>query len=178
MNFLAEDNNCIKNRVTGQIISFQNQPSSENDELLMETSYPAFSNKPPSHYHPYQREVFEILSGQLCIRINNKTKILKAGDKIEILPKQKHSMWNASSKQCNVSWKVYPALYTKVFLETLFKLANDGKTDQNGIPDFFTMIYLLKKHQKSFRLSKLGINGIRVLYLMVYPLKRVLKIPV
>lgn len=55
--------NRIENQVTGQIIIFQSQASSKEDALLMETIYPPFSQEPPTHFHPYQREVFNVSFG-------------------------------------------------------------------------------------------------------------------
>lgn len=167
----------IKNQITGQTIAFRNQPSTQDKVLLMESSYPAFSKEPPLHFHPRQREAFKILKGALSVRINGNQRILQEGDEIEILPKQQHAMWNASNAECTVIWEVYPALDTKAFLKKLFELANKGETNLKGVPNMMMAMYLLKKHQDTFRVAKMPISLVYILYYLLYPaiwLKRIL----
>ena len=43
------------------------------------------------HYHKIKDETFFIMSGKIKLKVNNKIKILNAGDSIRIFPNTKHS---------------------------------------------------------------------------------------
>lgn len=161
----------ITNQATGQVIKFIKSNKDANNGLLeMQAVYAAFSDEPPLHYHPIQKEVFKVLAGELTVRMNAEIKIYKKGEGFCIEPGVHHSMWNSGYLDTMVSWKIFPPLQTEAFLNTLTNLANEGKTNKAGIPPLPLMLYLLNRYRNSFRLSKLSKITLSVLYLFFYPL--------
>lgn len=152
---MAYKNKIIRNPVTGQSIRFL-QTSSDTDGALleMESSFAPRSVEPSPHYHPRQQEVFTVLCGRLCVRINGKIKELTKGEQLTIRPYTVHSMWNPNSTQTVVNWKVEPALSTEYFLETGIGLATDGKVNKKGRPPVLQVALLLKQYKTVFRLAR------------------------
>lgn len=160
----------ITNKITGQRIRFIRTAEDTGGELLeMETVYSSFSDEPPIHYHPAQEEFFQVLSGELTVRIDADVKIYRTGAVIHIAPGLRHSMWNSGHLEARVNWKVYPAMDTANFLISLTALANMDRTNKKGIPSLPVMVFLLNKYKTSFRLQKPAMWLIRLLYLVFSP---------
>ena len=152
---MAYKNKSIFNSKTGMGLKFL-QTSKDTKGLLleMEATYQPQSSEPPPHYHPNQEEYFTIISGEMNLRMNGQLTTLKSGD-ILYVPKNKvHSMWNSTSENAIVNWKVMPALGSEYFFETFTGLANDGKTNQNGIPNILQLALLVNRFSKEIRLAK------------------------
>lgn len=161
----------IKNNITGQVIRFIKTGKETNGEFLeIEAVYEAYGLEPPEHYHPEQKEVFEIISGELSVRINSVLKTYTKGDVLHIKPGVKHSMWNGHVNNAIVNWKIYPALNTEEFLTTMTLLANKGLTNDKGVPKLPLMIYLLNKYKASIRLSKISLGVIGSLFFLLKPI--------
>src|SRR5690606_4579885 len=102
----------------------------------------------PDHYHVYQEETFEILSGTLTVLINGKTTKLAAGEK-RTLPKNKpHNHYNNEDLPVSYIHTVTPALDFDYLIENLVGLAADGK-QKNGkfglMQELVTLKYLDSK---------------------------------
>jgi quercetin dioxygenase-like cupin family protein len=166
-NLLSEK---IKNNVTGQTIYFFDSSSNADEVLEMQSTYASLSAEPPMHYHPKQTEIFEVLSGVLTLKVKDEIRVLRVGDGITIPPNTHHAMWNAGAKETLVSWTVYPPLKTKPFLKTMFKLANNGETNREGVPSVLLMIFLLKKYQDTISLVKPNQKMVKLLYFILIPL--------
>lgn len=156
----------ITNQVTGQEIRFL---PSTTTVLEMETTYRPFSPEPPVHYHPFQEEYFQVLSGELTVRLNGEVKIYRQGAVIQVKQREKHSMWNSGFKPVVVKWKVSPGMDTADFLRTMFLLSNEGATNATGAPALPVMLFLLRKYRKVFCLDKPPAILLQLLYALFLP---------
>lgn len=167
--FFISDNYQITNNVTGQVVKFLLSDEDPAGQLEMETLYIPFSAEPPVHYHPYQEEYFQVLEGELTVRLNGEVKIYREGAIIHIKQHVRHSMWNSGFKTALVSWKVMPAMDTENFLRTMTWLSNSGATDTKGVPSLPNMVFLLRKYRKVFRLDKPPQRLLSLLYMLFTP---------
>lgn len=152
---MAHSNKTISNPQTGQQLRFIRTSSDTNGHLLeMEARFRANSIEPAAHYHPRQTEDFKVLSGQLTVKSDGQTKILRQGDTLHIPLNTVHSMWNSSAEETVVNWQVTPALDTEYFFETAFGLASDGKVGSNGMPPLLQTALLSQHFSGIFRLAK------------------------
>ncbi|HKG06622.1 MAG TPA: cupin domain-containing protein [Pedobacter sp.] len=164
----------LHNLKTGQIIRFLQTSEDTNGTMLdMEATYPAGSPEPPVHYHPKQEELFRVISGQINIRINGLVQSYKPGSLIEIKAGDKHSMWNSGSENAVVSWQVWPALETEQFLRIMTLVANSPKSNEKGLPDPPTMLYLLNKYDRVIRLTKPPYVAVKTIGILLYPLLKI-----
>ena len=90
----------------------------------------------PMHVHPRQEERFKAVSGSLGVQVRDERRWLVEGEEVIVPPGTPHRWWNDSDdEEAHVSVELRPALNSEIFFETLYGLARDGKTDENGAPN-------------------------------------------
>lgn len=172
---MAYRNKVLINSLTGQDIRFlKTAKDTAGKYLEMETTYNSYSAEPPLHYHPGQSEEFNVLSGQLTIKLNGVIHVLHAGDTICIHPDERHAMWNASAEKTIVRWKVTPAMNTENFLETLNGLIKDGKTNEKGVPGILQVSLTANKFSSIFRLARPPFFIQKIAFSIFSPIARLL----
>jgi quercetin dioxygenase-like cupin family protein len=85
----------------------------------------------PKHYHVYQDETFEVVSGSLTVWLDGKTKILSAGEKLTLPKNIPHNHYNNDDIPVSYIHTVTPAFDFDYLIENLIGLAADGKS-KNG----------------------------------------------
>ncbi len=85
----------------------------------------------PNHYHVYQEETFEVISGDLTIWLDGETRILSAGEKLTLSKNIPHNHYNNEDHPVSYIHTVTPALDFDYLIENLVGLAADGKS-KNG----------------------------------------------
>jgi quercetin dioxygenase-like cupin family protein len=86
------------------------------------------------HVHSSITERFRVVSGRLCVRVNGAESVLGPGDEVTIKPGTVHDWWNAGDVEAQVVVKIDPGRRFEIMLSTLFGLANDGLTNDKGLP--------------------------------------------
>lgn len=93
------------------------------EQLELESTWQPGGTPPRTHWHPRQHEQFEVLEGELTVRLGEEpARVFRAGEAFAVPPRTAHSMWNAGSARCRASWRVTPARRT----EQLFRDAAAG----------------------------------------------------
>ena len=88
----------------------------------------------PDHVHPLQAERFEVISGELGLRVDGEEHTLGPGEVIEAAAGAPHAAWNAGTDDVHVLVDFRPALRTEIAFKALAGLARDGKTTASGAP--------------------------------------------
>ncbi len=172
---MAYKHKIIRNPFTGQEIRFLQTAADTAGTLLeMESTYTPGSVEPPMHYHPVQTEHFEILTGEMSVKIHGATRVLKVGDTLEIPPNTPHAMWNHGTISATINWQARPALNMEEFFETLMGLAADGKTKPNGMPGLLQISMLMKRFSGVIRMIKPSFPVQRVVFGVLSPIARLL----
>jgi mannose-6-phosphate isomerase-like protein (cupin superfamily) len=86
------------------------------------------------HVHASITERFRVVSGRLCVRVNGAESILGPGDEVTIKPGTVHDWWNAGDVEAQVVVEIDPGRRFELMISTLFGLANDGLTNDKGLP--------------------------------------------
>ena len=168
---MAFKNKLITNPKTGNKIKFiQTKEDSGGAVLEIEMILQAHSKEPASHYHPFQDEYFEVLSGELTVRKDGRLFVLTKGDKLHIPKKMVHSMWNDTDLETIVNWKTIPALNTEYFLEIVTGLARDGKTSDEGRPNILQVALMANRFSGVFRLSRPPFLVQKILFMILTPI--------
>jgi mannose-6-phosphate isomerase-like protein (cupin superfamily) len=116
--------------------------------LVAEVSYGPDGSPPPAHFHPAQDERFEILEGELTVRMGGETKVLAVGDSIEIPRGSGHQFWNAGSAPARATWETRPAGRTEEWWTAV-----DGLGAADGRPGLLSLAPLVHEYRDVFRLS-------------------------
>ena len=86
------------------------------------------------HRHPGIVERFTVLDGELTVKRDGTTSVLREGETAEIAPGVWHDWWNAADRDARVRVEVTPGERFAHMIETLFGLARLGYTNAKGMP--------------------------------------------
>ena len=125
----------IENPVTGERITFHKTSRDTGGEYVLVEAAVAAGGSVAAHVHPYQTEEFEILSGSVEFRKDGDKVVATEGDSVTVEPGTVHRFKNVGGDEARFLAKVSPALEFESFLETMFALAADGKTNKKGMPN-------------------------------------------
>src|SRR5215470_12552518 len=84
------------------------------------------------HRHPALVERFTVLEGELTMKRDGQTSILRRGEAATIEPDVWHDWWNASDRDARVRVEATPGERFGHLIETLFGLARLGHTNSKG----------------------------------------------
>ena len=129
----------IENPVTGQTIIFRATGQETNGEVFQaEGIFRPGGFAGVLHYHPFQKERFEVMEGTACFKVGHKQVQLGPGETIVVPTGQRHTFWNAGQDEMRVIFEFRPALPATVrFYEFYFGLARVGKARKNGLPSIW-----------------------------------------
>jgi quercetin dioxygenase-like cupin family protein len=100
----------------------------------------------PDHVHSRQEERFEVLSGNLGLRVDGSEAVHGPGDVVVVTAGSPHAAWTAGNDRVHVLVEFRPALRTEIAFETLAGLARDGKTTRAGAPRNPLRLALVLRH--------------------------------
>jgi mannose-6-phosphate isomerase-like protein (cupin superfamily) len=118
----------------GEAVTIRIAAADSGGELLeMEAEWqPVEAHKPPVHLHPHQDESFEVHAGELTVKLAGATRVLRAGDTLDVPRGTKHSMWASGGETTRATWQVRPALRTEDFFAAVAAMRAAGKTSKHG----------------------------------------------
>lgn len=99
-------------------------------------------DNPDEHIHPHIKEVIEVLAGEYAVEIEGAVHRLSAGEEITVPLKTPHRHWNPSGQAVRVAHEHHPPLDSAAFGEAMWRLAQDGKTDEKGMPNLLQFAVL------------------------------------
>lgn len=86
------------------------------------------------HVHPEQEERIEVVSGEMRVEFQGDAWTVTEGDTVTFPPGEPHRHWNRSDRPARITWEVRPALRTEEWAESVYALAQAGKTNEEGAP--------------------------------------------
>jgi len=133
---MARAGDVIENPVTGERIVFRQTAQDTNGELLQfDLFFRPHGFVQVEHIHPRQEERAEVVSGSARYRLGGKERSLGAGEAAVLPPDIPHTLWNDGDDEAHLLMEVRLALKMETALETVFGLARDGKTNDQGRPN-------------------------------------------
>ena len=143
----------IENPVTGERMLFLETSADTNGEyVLVQVTVQPNGFVAAAHMHPYQTERFEIESGTIAFKVNGKEIVAGPGETVVVPAKSSHKFWNAGETEAVFVCEVRPALQFERLLQTMFALANDGKTNRKGMPNPLRLAVIARANFDTVRL--------------------------
>jgi quercetin dioxygenase-like cupin family protein len=144
----------IENHVTGERVTFlKTAADTDGEVVVIDTTVAPDGFVAAEHTHPYQSERFEILSGEVEFKLGKEIVVAKAGDVVMVEPGTPHRFRNLSDKEeIRFRTEVRPALSFETFLQTMYGLASDSKTNKKGLPNPFRLAVIMDEHFDLVRL--------------------------
>jgi hypothetical protein len=165
----------LSNPATGMILRVMELPRDRAvDPLVLEATYPARSAVPPDHLHPRQREDFQVIKGEMRVRIRGVERTCTTGDVFDIPAGTRHAMWNASATPTTLRWHIQPALRTLELFTKLCELAAQGRTNAAGVPGLLQSAVLASVYRNELRTTRPSPAVQRVAIAVLAPIGRML----
>lgn len=143
----------IENPVTGEWLVFKKTSAETNGEsVLFECVVQPGGFVAAAHVHPFQQERFQVIEGSVTFRLNGQELPAGSGDCILVPPGIKHQFWNAGDTEARFACEVSPALGFEQLIETMFSLAQAGKTNRKGMPNPLRLAVIARAHFDTVRL--------------------------
>ena len=137
----------ITNPVTGEQLFFlRTSADTQGEYVLVECTVEPDGAVAAAHVHPNQTERFEILEGTVAFRHGREQLTATAGDVVVVEPGTPHRFWNAGLGKARFRTEVRPALQFESLIETMFRLAADGKTNRRGMPNPLRLAVIAEHH--------------------------------
>lgn len=143
----------IHNPVTGERIVFRQTSADTNGEaVVIETFVEPDGFVAAAHVHPSQEERFQVLRGTVGFKIGGKKQVAGPGTRVTVPAGTPHKFWNAGEETAQFVCEIRPALQFESLLETMFALAEDGKTNRKGMPNPLRLAVIANHHFDVVRL--------------------------
>jgi mannose-6-phosphate isomerase-like protein (cupin superfamily) len=135
----------------GEKVTVVTASADSGGELLeVSAEWTPASHKPLVHSHPKQDEHFEILEGELTVKLDGEKHVLHAGDTLDVPRGTKHAMWNSGSVPARAGWQVRPALRTEDFFENVHRQRAAGHTAKGGMINMAAAAVVLSEFPDEF----------------------------
>jgi quercetin dioxygenase-like cupin family protein len=121
--------------------------------LAMDAEWDPEETRPPAHHHPHQDERFEVLEGELTAQVRGRTRVLRAGETVEIPRRAVHRMWNAGEVPARARWEVRPALRTEEMFAAIDRSRAYRANPKGGGMTVLGAAPVLTKFSDEFRLT-------------------------
>ena len=143
----------IENPITGERLVFKETSAETNGEYVhFECFVQPSGFVAAAHVHPFQEECFRVVEGSVTFRIDGQEITAEPGDRILVPAGRRHQFWNAGDTEACFACEVRPALQFEQLIETMFSLAQAGKTNRKGMPNPLRLAVIARAHFDTVRL--------------------------
>jgi mannose-6-phosphate isomerase-like protein (cupin superfamily) len=150
---MVRKGDTIRNPVTGERVTFlETAAETRGEAVVIDTSVAPGGFVAATHVHPLQSERFEIVAGRAEFRVGEERLTAEPGDVVLVEPGTPHRFRNAGHDDLRFVTEVRPALGFETFLETMYGLAADGKTNRKGLPNPLRLAVIMREHFDLVRL--------------------------
>lgn len=150
---MIRQGDTIENPITGEQVTFLKTSAETDGELVViEAAVAPGGFVAAEHLHPYQSERFEILEGEVEFKLGKEIVTARPGDVVMVEPGTSHQFRNLGNEEIRFRTEVRPALSFETFLQTMFGLASEGKTNKKGMPNPFRLAVIMDEHFDLVRL--------------------------
>ena len=149
----------LHNPKTRETITFLKTSEETGGELLqMSYTMAPRGRIADEHSHPNQEMTITVKSGVLTCTIGGVDRTMRAGDSVVIPPGVPHFQRNDTDEEVHAIEEYRPALRMQGFFEVLAGWANEGKTDEFGLPTPLRLAILLRYFDKTIRSTSVRSN--------------------
>jgi quercetin dioxygenase-like cupin family protein len=143
----------IENPVTGERLVFkQSSADTDGESVLFECFVQPSGFVAAAHVHPFQQERFQVIEGSVTFKLDGRELTVAPGEAIYVPAGMSHQFWNAGDEEARFACEVRPALQFEELIETMFSLAQAGKTNRKGMPNPLRLAVIARAHFDTVRL--------------------------
>lgn len=163
----------ITNPITGDSYEFlETAEDTGGVSVTMKATLRSKGELVPNHFHVFQDETFEVISGQLTFLKEGKTITLSAGEKITLPKNVPHNHYNSNDTEVVYIHSVKPALDFDYLIENLIGLIADGK-GKNGKLGLVQELVSVKYLESKSYLADIPLGLQKILANVIAPAARI-----
>jgi quercetin dioxygenase-like cupin family protein len=152
---LSRSGDLVVNDVTGErVVTLVGTGDGRGDRLAAELRVRPGGAVAGEHRHPTLTERFRVVSGTLEASLDGEPRTLQTGADVTIPPGMVHDWWNAGDEEARVLVEVTPGRRFEIMVTTLFGLANDGKSNDKGMPSMPQLALIAREFSDVVRFVK------------------------
>jgi mannose-6-phosphate isomerase-like protein (cupin superfamily) len=142
----------IENPVTREEILFVETASETGGAcVVVETLVRPGGAVATRHIHPHQSEHFEVLDGEVEFRVGRGRVTLSAGEAVTVPAGTPHAFRNIGETDARFRAEVRPAMHFEELLAAMFALAEDGRTNERGMPNMLQLAVIADAYADTIR---------------------------
>lgn len=127
------------------------------------------------HIHPEQEERWKVLTGEFRVALEGEEHILNEGEEITLPTGVPHRHWNPTSQPIRLIWERRPAFHDEEWAESLYTLAQAGKTDEDGVPGTLQLAVITDEYpNESVYLTTLPVSIQKLLFSLLASIGRLM----
>ena len=150
---MVQPGDAIRNPVTGeQIVFLATSDETRGEAVVIETRLQPHGFVASAHVHPRQEERFSVVTGAVGFKLGRERLVAVPGDVVIVPAGTPHRFWNAGDGVARFVCDIRPALQFESLLETMFALAEAGKTNRKGMPGLLRLAVIADAHFDTVRL--------------------------
>jgi mannose-6-phosphate isomerase-like protein (cupin superfamily) len=168
---MAHAGEVIENPTTGETVTFL-VTASESEGTLLRLEMTSSQASAPAHQHPRLTERWDLQEGTARVHVGGAEQVLVAPAKLEFPRGTAHDFRTDGPIRVTVDYE--PAGGFESFLETIYALARDGKTDAKGMPNLLQSAVIARAHLDDYALANVPVWLQRILFAVLAPIGRLL----
>ncbi|WP_045234809.1 cupin domain-containing protein [Deinococcus pimensis] len=146
--YQVQAGDTLENPVTGELVSIIEAPSDTNGRrLIVEGVIRPGGAVAGAHVHPDIDETFTVLRGRIGLRLGHRKLIAPLGERVRCPAGTVHDWWNAGDEDAVVRVEITPGDRFLQMAANLFGLAQDGRTNAKGMPNFLQLVVFAQEFQ-------------------------------
>ncbi len=172
---MSRAGDVIENPVTGERAVVRVGTGESGGELLVAELFV----KPGGvvvgeHVHPAIEEQFTVLSGRMGFRLDGRESIAEPGRLLRVPRGVAHDWWNAGEEEAHVMVEIRPGARFEEAIVNLFGLAQDGKTNEKGMPNLLQAALFAREFEDVMYFTRPPRAVQKVLFAALGPVARLL----
>jgi mannose-6-phosphate isomerase-like protein (cupin superfamily) len=162
---MARPGEVIRNPKTGETVTFL-----ETGPAVLRLEMTAERSAAPSHLHPKIEERWDLQEGTVRFTVGGGERVLTAPAELTIPRGTSHEFAGEGPIKTVVTYE--PAGGFAEFLETIYALARDGKTNDKGMPNLLQSAVIARAHLDDYALPFPPVWAQRILFAALAPIGR------
>lgn len=152
---MARAGQTIRNPATGETLTFVVTAADSGGALLrVDVTADPHRPGPPVHVHRRFVERYDVRTGRVRITLGGEERVVEGPGRFEIPRGKPHTFRVEGDEPVRMVVDFEPAGRYEGFLETMYGLAADGKTDGKGVPNVLQMAVVGREHLDDFSLAQ------------------------
>jgi mannose-6-phosphate isomerase-like protein (cupin superfamily) len=170
---VARAGQVIHNPATGETLTFVVTSADSAGSLLrFDVTAEPHKKGPPLHVHRAFHERHHLQSGRVCFTVRGREHVVEAPARFEIPRGAPHTFRVKGDEPARTVVDHEPAGTYERFLEKMYALAAEGKTDEQGAPNLLQAAVVGREHLDDFSLARPPFLVQRILFAVLAPIGR------